>query len=83
MFNTFDDAGSEVSARLHAALQEAVLAYSGASGCLLFLDAGSQTLHLCRGPGCNAVLGTLVHGMASQAALASFLFDAGALVCLD
>lgn len=67
--------------RLQAALQQAVAA-AGANSCLAYLDAATQRLSLARAglhaPGANAVLGSLVHGLACQAASASFVFPPGA-----
>jgi hypothetical protein len=71
--------------RLQAALQQALPA-GGASGCLAYLDAATQRLSLARAgahtPGANAVLGSLVHGLACQAASASFVFPPGTVLAL-
>ncbi len=71
--------------RLQAALQQ-VLPAGGASGCLAYLDAATQRLSLARAgahtPGANAVLGSLVHGLARQAASASFVFPPGTVLAM-
>lgn len=77
----------DTASSLAAALRIAVVA-RGSHGCILYLDARTLLLHLCCGgppaaqEHCNAVLGTLVHGLACQAASASLVFQQGTLTSL-
>ena len=87
MFRSASREDKDTAANLAAALRTAVVA-RGAQGCILHLDARTSLLHLCCGgppaaqEHCNAVLGTLVHGLACQAASASLVFQHGTLTSL-
>ena len=87
MFRSAWTEDKDTAEGLAAALRAAVVA-RGAHGCILYLEARTLLLHLCCGgppaaqEHCNAVLGTLVHGLACQAASASLIFQHGTLTSL-